>query len=91
MSFPNLPQLGNFFNFLFGLPPYILFPMLVIGGYLIIRVVVRIIFAQAKSAAGAIIVLIMVSFICLGGFFVLSKIPTIMSALDRIFYPILHL
>ncbi|MDR3574884.1 MAG: hypothetical protein P4L50_13555 [Anaerolineaceae bacterium] len=91
MNFPILSRLGDFFNFLFGLPPYILLPVLVIGGYLIIRGVVRFIFAQAKSAAGAIVILLLVSFVCLGGFFIFFKMPNILSALDKLFYPILHL
>jgi hypothetical protein len=91
MNLPNLPLLGNFINYLFGLPPIILFPLLIIGGYLILRGAVKIIFSQAKSAAGAIIVLILVTFVCLGGIFILSSMPNILRALDKLFYPMLHL
>jgi hypothetical protein len=87
MHFPNLPMLGNFLNFLFGLPVYILIPILVIVGYLIIRAVVTLLFSQAKSAAGAIIILIIVTFVFLAGLFIFSSMPAILRALDKLFYP----
>ncbi|HMD89567.1 MAG TPA: hypothetical protein VKF38_10430 [Anaerolineaceae bacterium] len=90
MNFPNLPFVGNFINFLFGLPPYILVPILVICGYLFIRGVVSIVFAQAKSAAGAIMIIILVLFVCIGGIYIFSMMPTILRALDKLYYPIFH-
>jgi len=90
MNFPDLPILGNFINFILGLPPIILIPLLVIVVFLLIRGVINIIFAQAKSAAGAILVLILVIFVCTGGIFLFSKMPNILSAVEKIFSPIFH-
>jgi hypothetical protein len=90
MNLSNWSVLDNFFNFLFGLPPIILIPLLVVVGFLIIRGVIKIVFDQAKSAAGAIILLVMVTFVLLGGVFILSKMPNILRGLENIFSPIFH-
>lgn len=90
MNLSNWSVFDNFFNFLFGLPPIILIPLLVVVGFLIIRGVIKIVFDQAKSAAGAIILLVMVTFVLLGGVFILSKMPNILRGLENIFSPIFH-
>ena len=90
MNFPNLTFVGNLINFLFGLPPYILVPILVICGYLLIRAVVSLVSAQAKSAAGALIIIILVFFVCIAGLYLFSNMPNILRALDKLYYPMLH-
>ena len=90
MNLPTIPLVDNFFNFLFGLPPYILIPVLIIGGFLIIRAIFKIFIASAKNAAGAVLILLLVTVVCVGGFFLFSKMPDIVNGVAKVFHPIFH-
>jgi hypothetical protein len=94
MHFPPLPPLpplpASIRHLINSIPPIVLYPLIVVVLILIIITAIKVFASNAKSTAGALLILmVIVGFLALG-FFILSQLDNILLSLEKIFTPILH-